>query len=786
MRIKSIELAWFRGAADPVSLDLDCKSVVIYGTNSSGKSSFVDAVEYVLNNGRIQHLRHEYTDSKQGNAIPNTHKPDTSNAAINIRFQDDTDLHIEFKPTGPSKTQSSPTISMEDWGYRQTVLRQDEVSAFIHDTKGDKYSALLPLFGLQHLEVAAENIRQLAKALTSEANLNQKNAKLGLIEQQRHDVFGSQSYDDIVNNIKGLYVRYYNCQPSIDDAQLLCEKVETAIGVALDGFSAESKRHFFLRQLAESSLKQHIDSVRSLSVDLSSSVETNVGDRLEILNSASRYGAALEGMAEIDCPACGQSISADAFREHVQEEKKRLQDLNDIFTKYKFSITSVCASLESLKSNLTRPELFDWKTSLDVSLGLQDPQFLEQVNLDILREHCSDDLLKALETNVCPIVAHADQESKSAPPDVTQLNADQKQISVAKEVTSTKDLKSEVEYAEALVALTEFLEQEVRSEIKVQSEGVIHNISKDIESMWSILHPGDKVDNVRLSVPQNLDKAIDVALRFHGLDQDSPRLTLSEGYRNSLGLCIFLAMAKQVSDDERPLFLDDVVVSFDRDHRGMIQELLEKEFSGRQVIIFTHDREWYTELRYQLGNNNRWTFKSLLPYDTPRIGIRFSNKTTTFEDALAHLEERPDSAGNDARKIMDVDLPMICQHLQLRLPYQRSDRNDLRTANEFLTRLVADGKICFEKRTADQYAVYAKAIEAWSEANALLLSWGNRGSHSFNVVKSEATKLIDACEAALGFFKCDSCSSNVWRLEDEQSKLVQCRCGDIRWRYGKV
>ena len=44
-------------------------------------------------------------------------------------------------------------------------------------------------------------------------------------------------------------------------------------------------------------------------------------------------------------------------------------------------------------------------------------------------------------------------------------------------------------------------------------------------------------------------------------------------------------MAKRVSDTERPLFLDDVVVSLDRTHRGRILELLEKEFSDRQVII---------------------------------------------------------------------------------------------------------------------------------------------------------------------------------------------------------
>ena len=317
---------------------------------------------------------------------------------------------------------------------------------------------------------------------------------------------------------------------------------------------------------------------------------------------------------------------------------------------------------------------------------------------------------------------------------------------------------------------------------------MIDSISKDIESMWEILHPGEKIDGVRLSLPPTTDKAIDVVLQFHGLEQDSPRLTLSEGYRNSLGLCIFLAMAKQVVDSDRPLFLDDVVVSLDRNHRGMIQSLLEKEFSDRQVIILTHDREWYTELRHQLGNNNEWTFKTLLPYETPEIGIRWSQKSTTFDDARALIQDRPDAAGNDARKIMDQELPQIAEHLEIRLPYLRSEKNDRRMAHEFLTRLVADGKKCFQKRAGNQYGVHLDAIAPRHKELVRLVKGVNRASHSFDVVKPEATELINACERAIACFKCDTCDPlcYVWRLEDQQSEYVQCRCGEIRWRYGKA
>lgn len=242
-------------------------------------------------------------------------------------------------------------------------------------------------------------------------------------------------------------------------------------------------------------------------------------------------------------------------------------------------------------------------------------------------------------------------------------------------------------------------------------------------------------------------------------------------------------MAKRVVDTERPLFLDDVVVSLDRNHRGMVQELLETEFSDRQVIILTHDREWYTELRHQLGNTGRWDFRALLPYETPEIGIRWSHRNSTFGDARALLTTRPDSAAGEARKIMDVELSIIAERLQIRLPYLRADKNDVRTAHEFLDRIVAEARQSFKKREGARYVANEEAIEAAATADILLVSWGNRGSHSFDVAKAEAAKLIDACEETIAAFVCDLCNPrcNVWKLEERNGKYVQCEGGHIRW-----
>ena len=784
MRIRSIQLAWFRGAADPVALEPNGNSMVIYGDNGTGKSSFIDAVEYVLK-GSIEHLKTEYSGTRQVKAIPNTHKPKTSKTALKFRFMDDSELKVDFNSNGSSTSSGAQGIGMSAWEYRQTVLRQNEVSEFIHDTKGKKYSALLPLFGLHKLEVAAENLRKLAKSVETESQLNETKSKLKQVENQREDIFGTQDRSQIIQTVGTLYIQYCGDTSLTHDLSSRCNKVEIAIDNLIGAYSTDNKRHLFLREVAESHLKRSVDAVRECSVELAGSLDPQIAEKIAILQSTKAFADNLDATGTLDCPACGQTITVDAFVEHVRTESERLRGIQETFNFYKARIGGVCDSLKSIKSNIDKPELKTWRNNITNIDGFD---FLNQMDLNALRGSCTNDDLTAIESKVLPLLANAALDSRDAPLDVLKLTHDKKLLGVAKSVIDAGDLEHKVNCVDALVALIDSLEQGTRIEIRKQSQRAIDNISGDIESMWATLHPGDKIDNVRLSLPPDSDKAIDIVLKFHGLDQESPRLTLSEGYRNSLGLCIFLAMAKHVDDMERPLLLDDVVVSLDRNHRGMIQSLLEEQFSDRQVIIFTHDREWYTELRHQLSDSNRWVFKTLLPYETPDVGIRWSHHTTAFDDARVLIKQRPDAAGNDARKIMDVELPMIAERLQTRLPYLRSDKNDRRMAHDFLTRLVADGRKCFQKKSGNTYVVNTDAIDACAKADQLLMAWGNRASHTFDIVGPEAIKLIDACERAIACFKCESCNppTNVWSLDAGQSEWVQCRCGEIRWRYGKA
>ncbi|MBI4681904.1 MAG: hypothetical protein HY757_02250 [Nitrospirae bacterium] len=690
----------------------------------------------------------------------------------------------EIEKNGTFTLKAAAVDIINNWDYQRTILRQDEVANFIRDTKGSKYSALLPLLGLNQMEVAAENLRQLVKSVKKESNLIQNNTVLNDADTKRKKVFGNASDKDIFDTLDVLYLRYCSDKNKTTDTIACCKEIKTALDTKVTNFSTDQKRYLTLRDVASLDFKGQIATVRSHSAKLSEVVEPFIIERLEILKAASRFADKLGKEKEINCPACGRLISVELFQAHIIDEKERLQDILNTFNKRKASIGTLCDDLKSLKSSLNKEDVKSWRDEISEGILVDCFTYLNGIDSETLRTSCTEVDLKDIEDKLVPIVEAAVTGSKDAPLDVRQLSNDKLTVDAANTVIEISEIAAAVTRTSVLVSFLDTLEQGIREEIRSQSEKVIDEISTDVQSMWSILHPGESIDDVKLYLPEDSDKAIDIGLKFHGVEQDSPRLTLSEGNRNSLGLCIFLSMAKREADNDRPLFLDDVVVSLDRHHRGMIQELLDKEFGQRQVILLTHDREWYTELRQQL-DNNQWIFKALLPYENPNLGIRWSHKTTTFDDARALLIIRPDSAGTDARKIMDIELAFIAEHLQIRMPYLRADKKDKRLAHDFLERIIADGKTCFQKKTDTVYESYRDAIIAFEKTDSLLVSWANRGTHTFDIVRPEAVKLIDACEKALESFKCLLCGKSVWFADAEGAEWVQCQCGQLRWRYGK-
>ena len=279
MRIKSIDLSCFRGAAESASLDADCKSMVVYGVNGSGKSRFVDAIEYVLSDGKIGHLAHEYSGKHLKRALPNTQKPKAAKTSLAVKLSDGATVKIEIEDDGTALTQGSIGV----WDYRRTVLRQDEVVDFIQDTKGAKYSALLPLFGLHQMEIAAENLRQLAKNIESLAAIATRKAVLNAASNKRNAIFGKDSEEDILKKVEGLHTAYCSDKRGTTDGLSRCANVMAALDGRIGRLTDDQKWYLALRAVAEINLRSPLNRVRTANASLAGTLDPLTSQRLTIL-----------------------------------------------------------------------------------------------------------------------------------------------------------------------------------------------------------------------------------------------------------------------------------------------------------------------------------------------------------------------------------------------------------------------------------------------------------------------------------------------------------------------
>ncbi len=319
-----------------------------------------------------------------------------------------------------------------------------------------------------------------------------------------------------------------------------------------------------------------------------------------------------------------------------------------------------------------------------------------------------------MKTTIGEITEIIEKETQTEPPATRTMIDDLEFFRACLKLPRLEKLTDSVNKINILRSALEESHTHIREEIRKITEKTLKDISQDISRIWSLIHPNQPIEDVHLSASEK-DKAIDVCLKYHGIEQSDPRLTLSEGYRNSLGLSIFLALSNQGSTKGNPILLDDIVSSLDREHRGMITQLLRTELKHRQVFLFTHDGEWFGELTSFLEQEGNWKFFTLKKWETPEIGIELLPTTYTFDEAEGLLNEHVASCGNAVRAIMDTELPKAAERLQLSMPYLRGHHNYTRMAVDFLNEFISQGEKKLKiKDEADGKAIQI-ALDSWKE-----------------------------------------------------------------------
>ncbi len=128
-------------------------------------------------------------------------------------------------------------------------------------------------------------------------------------------------------------------------------------------------------------------------------------------------------------------------------------------------------------------------------------------------------------------------------------------------------------------------------------ESLYEAVKDRFVELYRAVHDTDESSFEAMFEPEGAGMRFEVG--FHGRGMHPPHALHSEGHQDTMGLCLFLALAEHLTPDHIGfLILDDVLMSVDADHRHRVAKLLGSRMRGRQLIITTHDRNWANQLRW--------------------------------------------------------------------------------------------------------------------------------------------------------------------------------------------
>ena len=239
-------------------------------------------------------------------------------------------------------------------------------------------------------------------------------------------------------------------------------------------------------------------------------------------------------------------------------------------------------------------------------------------------------------------------------------------------------------------------------------QDVLGGLYSKIESRFIDLYRGlHGPDEGSFSAAIALDGEMQVD--FHDQGGHPPLALHSEGHQDSVGLCLYLALAERLGGNTIGLtMLDDVVMSIDSGHRRNLAKLLGEAFPNRQFLITTHDRTWARQLRAVgvIPGKNVTEFES---WDIESGPANVSG-AVAWDVIHQHLERNEiSSAAHILRHYLEGFFTEVCESLQAKV-VMRSDGRW--TLGDVLPPAIAKYRR-FLRRGSGAYAAHPSAQVLW-------------------------------------------------------------------------
>ncbi|MHB8071196.1 MAG: AAA family ATPase [Candidatus Cryosericum sp.] len=788
--IDEIDVNCLRGITSS-SLHLDGKWLYILGENGTGKSSFIDALEYFFTGG-VEHLQGTQGISIEKHLHHVNHS--VGDMSVTARFHGNPACEVTRQGLGSLSPIPEDLNEYFESALPGTfVLRRKRLLDFISAAPADRFRALDAIIGIESLDAIELNMKR-ARDEMDARTAARKQERSRLLAQTSGEV-GTAVADErgalaqvnaLLSGVGITALRSFSDESAAIDTLMLRVKNAT--------LKDDESRLDMSIQAATAALSWDLDFGPQISVLetarawLATETSRQGSKYIELFRAAkSLFGDELPD--EAVCPLCGQNTNGHELLNRVDSY------LNDNAT-----WTSKAQTLR-VKSGEILEGLRLQAGHVDDLIGLLEraPAFTEILpDAKLLREHITG--LSELVNNVEHVNKPVDvgsfvkvgAESQSLRQKVLDaVTSHIAGLKLSEEDQLARELLAKITtvnvYVKQLRAVDVGLESAeaglhvadaVYECFKLAKQGVVREVFDHLHSIisswYTRLHPDDEHGNVSISVDPVRRASAKLLIDSFGERDQDPRAYTSEGHLDSLGLVIFLAFAKEFQGSCNLLILDDVVSSVDIQHRLKICDLLTDEFRDWQVIVTTHDQLWMEELwrntvscgmtgnvvRQRIVRWSRTGGPVLAPFLTPRERI---------DERLDNGDK--EAVGNQGRIYLEDVLKNMCEKTAASLRYR--DKADF-MAGELLEGLSHR----IEQMTASSFkTTFEQRINELRGLAFLgnILSHENQGLGLVSI--NEVTAFWSAVKALDDAFVCPGCGKHTLDFDETLSAVVcHARC----------
>jgi hypothetical protein len=656
LNLSNITISGFRGATSKAEIPFDpSKSVtMIFGENGTGKSTIVDAFDFICN-GRLGSL--------ENYSLGGTAKKHVASLGAKP-----SDIRVSLtcnEKTWNALLKEKPVVAPETGCPDARILRRVNILEIINSQPKDRFDSLKKFIAVPGIERSENALREAIKETDASYNEDVRSieqAAEGLNKfWETEGRVGKTAIDWAEAEAQKDLSRLQTIIDEIDEIASAIQKAEAAL-IPLDTAIATQKKAeavYSETEAKQEQIEKKQTQQNSKLVALLKEAQTYVGEK-----------------KERTCPVCENRIDPAGLLTRLTERIDAMKELSS-----SVDATGVAKRQVDLKKSATNQAQKTFCDQTKVLAGLLNKSNLQEVtrqkidraNFEELVSHKEpSDIIEQQARNLLSLIVPVKQKLQD------RKNADQKSINQHNAIKGSVDtLKKKAENAkhnEELLGKLRKANEIVATQRKSYVEGILANISTEVETQYLKLHSDENIGKVRFYLKPNAIGSLEFDAQFQNKAAVPPQAYFSESHLDTLGICVFMALAKYYKTESTIIILDDVLTSVDNVHLDRLIKLLHEEsLHFNHIIITTHYRPWREKYRYHQGPSAHVHFVELLNWTLAK-GIRHTKTKLSVEEIQEYLDREPldrQIVASKAGILLESLLDYLTILYQCRLPRKR-------------------------------------------------------------------------------------------------------------------